>query len=388
MLLRLVNRILGKTPPPRAKSIYRDPSQFALPLPAAPRILILKLDHIGDMVLGMRAIAEIRNAWPSAGITLVCSPTNAALAEGLGLVDKVLPCRFFEDRSHIPRPPNEILAERFRALQLSRFDIAIDLRFSDETRFLLDHVDAQYTCGFFTARIGRPLDISVPLHEVPQQTTSASPRNLNGEARLLLLTRVLIDSFQQTEHPIHALVSPGMETSIAHSSYAVLSPACGAEIKQWPNEHFAATGRALVESGLSIVLVGGEETRADCAEIARHIGSNNVRDLSGALPLERLPNVLHHAQLFIGNDSGPGHMAAALGVPTVVIFSGAVNADVWHPRGLNTIALKADIECSPCYKAKIADCPNDRRCLTEITPEIVVAEVLKLRTAAAERGRK
>jgi ADP-heptose:LPS heptosyltransferase len=87
---------------------------------------------------------------------------------------------------------------------------------------------------------------------------------------------------------------------------------------------------------------------------------------------------LRHARLFIGNDSGPGHLAAALDVPAVIVFSGAVNIETWQPRGRNAIALRADIECSPCYLAKKADCRNERRCLTAISPEYVVDTALEL----------
>ena len=62
--------------------------------------------------------------------------------------------------------------------------------------------------------------------------------------------------------------------------------------------------------------------------VSRQIGSKNVRDLSGVLPLEDLPSLLNHAKFFIGNDSAPGHVAPALGIPTIVIFSGTTNIDV------------------------------------------------------------
>jgi ADP-heptose:LPS heptosyltransferase len=387
MAFRFLNRIFGaRHQPIRAKGVYvYHPPQFDLPLRNSPRILILKLDHIGDLVLGMRAFREIRNAWPDAEITLVCSPVNMPLAQQLGLFDKILSCQFFEDRSHIERQPDAILADRFRKLQLPHFDLAIDLRFGDDTRFLLDHVDAQYTAGFFTTRIARPLDIIVPLLEVPPQATSRQPRNLSDDTRLLILARTVIDAFRRDEHPLRSLTST--ETgAFPASPYAVISPASGAEIKQWPNEYFAAVGRALIDSGLAVVLVGDDTMEASCSEIAQHIGSKNVRDLSGILPLKDLPNLLNHAKLFVGNDSAPGHIAAALGIPTIVIFSGIANIDVWHPRGVNAIALKADIACSPCYRSMIADCPNARRCLTDITPDRVIAEAMKLCSRSVRHG--
>lgn len=379
MLRRFVSRIIGTVNnPPEAKDIRIYRSYFDLPSGRPPRILILKLDHIGDMLLGMRAFHEIRNAWPDAGITLVCSPTNAPLAAKLGLADEIVSCRFFEDRSHMPRQPNDVLAERFRDLQLPAFDIAIDLRFGEETRFLLDHVEARFACGFFTKRVTRKLDISVQMNDIPLQKISSDPKSIHDEARQLLLARTVIDAFQPARHPIQSIPSDDTHIPFKDAPYAVIAPAAGAEIKQWPNESFAAAGRRLIESGLSVVLVGDRTSQADCDEIAKGIASERVRDLSGRLPLEQLPDILRHAGLFIGNDSAPGHLAAALDIPAIVVFSGAVNIDAWHPRGRNAVVLKADIACSPCYLTRKAECRNERRCLTAISPEYVADTALEL----------
>jgi ADP-heptose:LPS heptosyltransferase len=380
MFRRIFSRIMQRpeNAAREARGVRLYKSYLDLPPGRPPRILILKLDHIGDMLLGMRAFREIRNAWPGAGITLVCSPANASFAAKLEIADNIVACRFFEDRSHIQRPPNGVLLQRFRDLRLPAFDIAIDLRFGDETRFLLDHVEARFVCGFFTKNIDRKLDVSVRIENVPEQRIPSDPKNLHDETRLLLLARTVIEAFGHTRHPIHTIAADDTCVPFKDTAYAVLAPAAGAEIKQWPNESFAAAGRRLIGNGLSIVLVGDRTSQADCDAIARQIGSERVRDLSGKLPLEQLPDVLRHARLFIGNDSGPGHLAAALDVPAVIVFSGAVNIETWQPRGRNAVALRADIECSPCYLAKKADCRNERRCLTAISPEYVVDTALEL----------
>lgn len=388
MLRRFVRRIIGTVnDPPEAKDVRIYRSYLDLLPDRPPRILILKLDHIGDMLLGMRAFREIRDAWPDADITLVCSPTNAPLAAKLAIADKIVACRFFEDRSHTPRPPDDVLAKRFCDLQLPAFDIAIDLRFGEETRFLLDHVEARFACGFFTKNIKRKLDISVQMNDIPPQKISRDPKSMHDEARQLLLARTLIDAFQPERHPIQSLPSDDTHIPFKDAPYAVIAPAAGAEIKQWPNENFAAAGRRLIESGLSIVLVGDRTSQADCHEIAKGIAkgiaSERVRNLSGSLPLEQLPDVLRHARLFIGNDSAPAHLAAALDIPAVVVFSGAVNIDAWHPRGKNAVVLKADIACSPCYLTKKAECRNERRCLTAISPGHVADTALELLRNAA-----
>jgi ADP-heptose:LPS heptosyltransferase len=157
-------------------------------------------------------------------------------------------------------------------------------------------------------------------------------------------------------------------------------------IKQWPNQNFAAVGRALVAAGLAVVLVGDQTMLADCAEIARLIGTQDVFNLAGNIPLEKLPNVLTGARLFVGNDSGPGHMAAALDIPTIVIFSRTPNIDIWHPRGNKAIAIKANVACSPCHHARIDACSYKRRCLTEIKPAYVIEKAMELYRADAKQG--
>lgn len=376
--MRFVNRFLSVFRPAVKGTHEYKPPQLALPLRRDPRILILKLDRIGDVLLGMRAFQEIRNAWPGARISLVCSPTNAPLAKGLGIFDRVIEYRFFADSSHIDRPDDAILAARFSALGLPKFDIAIDLRYDPDTRFFLDLVDAKYICGFFANRLKRPLDIALPRLEFPPRQNPRQLRSPDAEARLLLLARTVVDAFRQASHPIHRLKSNGSARLLPKRPFAILSPATSAAIKQWPNAHLAEVGRALVRKGLSVVLVGDKTMQLECAEIAAMIASKKVHDLSGILPIEELPGVLKRARLFIGNDSAPGHMAALLNVPTVVVFSGAYNIDIWHPRGPHAVAIKADISCSPCYIAKPEDCSNKRRCLTAISPDSVVAAALKL----------
>jgi ADP-heptose:LPS heptosyltransferase len=125
---------------------------------------------------------------------------------------------------------------------------------------------------------------------------------------------------------------------------------------------------------------------ADCAEISQSIGTKDVFDLSGNIPLEKLPSVLAGAKLFVGNDSGPGHMAAALDIPTIVIFSGTPNIDIWHPRGKKAIAIKANVACSPCHHARIAACSHKRRCLTGIKPAYVIEKAMELYRADAKQG--
>ncbi len=136
--------------------------EFGEPTPRRREILILKLDHIGDLLMALPAFEALRRSFAGDRITLVCGPWNAASAEAAGVADEIRAYRFFpEDGAQWTGEPVEGLA-RFREVAAGRFDIAIDLRVDDDTRFLLKHVDAAVKAGI-GARSRHPyLDVLLP----------------------------------------------------------------------------------------------------------------------------------------------------------------------------------------------------------------------------------
>jgi hypothetical protein len=96
-----------------------------------------------------------------------------------------------------------------------------------------------------------------------------------------------------------------------------------------------------------------------------------VVSLVGRTALADLTGVLRSCVLYLGNNSGPQHIAAALGVPTVGIYSGVVDAAEWGPTGRHAIALQRNMICSPCYLVKPEDCVRDMACLKRLEPAVV-----------------
>jgi ADP-heptose:LPS heptosyltransferase len=113
----------------------------------------------------------------------------------------------------------------------------------------------------------------------------------------------------------------------------VVHPGAGGERKIWPPENFAAVINAFLARHHTVVLLGGEKERLLCAEICNLVGSDRVADLCGKLGVGELAGVISEGDAYLGNDSGPSHMAAALGVPTHVIFGQASDPGVWAPIG-------------------------------------------------------
>ena len=159
-------------PPPRAGNyaaeivvgprgpvaVYR----FAFEARGGRRLLVLKLDHYGDFLIGLPALKRLRQAFPADHITLVCGSWNAELARRLGVADAVRTYDFFPENGALwTGQPFEDL-ERFRETCHGAFDVAIDLRVDEDTRFLLEHVEAATRCGIGPRARYPHLDIVLP----------------------------------------------------------------------------------------------------------------------------------------------------------------------------------------------------------------------------------
>ena len=101
------------------------------------------------------------------------------------------------------------------------------------------------------------------------------------------------------------------------------------------------------------------------------LNSDAVASVVGQTSLADLPRLLKNCALYIGNDSGPKHIAAAIGIPTIGIHSGVVDPVEWGPIGPKAVALRRNMTCSPCYLAKAEDCPRSLACLRFLEPNLV-----------------
>jgi ADP-heptose:LPS heptosyltransferase len=354
------------------------PPAYALPLKTVkPRILLLKLDMVGDFITAIASFDALRNRWPRAQVTLVCSPSLSEFARSSGYFDRIVPFQFFSPLRDILRPSNNVVAKRFlKETNLPRFDIAIDLRHDEDTRFLLNAVDASYKCGFESRWFKGRLDVQL------------NASGMSNESRLLLLTRAVIDAFAIAQNPLAKFNLDDVSKFAPKDRFIVLAPSARTDIKEWPVKNFIAVCRGLINDGLQIVLIGDRATKPISKKIMGEIGSG-VTDLCGRLKLTDLPPLMRNAEMFIGNDTGPGHIAAGIGIPTLVIFSGSADISVWHPRGSKTVALKAKISCSPCGLAQARECRFEQKCLTLISPDVVLRHARDiLRSERKSSGRQ
>ena len=152
-----------------------------------------------------------------------------------------------------------------------------------------------------------------------------------------------------------------------------IHPGAGNITKQWPEAHMADLIALLIErNDVAVLLIGGEDDRDIAASIlARVARPGRVASAVGAVTLRDLPRLLAACALYVGNDSGPKHIAAAMGVPTIGIHSGVVDPGEWAPMGERAVALHRNMSCSPCYLAKADDCPRGLACIRLLEPALV-----------------
>ncbi len=369
---RLRQRFLSWPEPRATVTIWDGAAPNGHVLPDRPAILILKLDHIGDFVVALPALRHLRDAFPDAILTLVCGPWNAQLASSLGWFDHVVAFNAYDDARRIDPADQAGRLARFAALGLGGFDLAIDMRHEPDTRPLLVAVDAAARAGFQAPRSagGDRLDLVVP--DSQDALTAIGVPPLHAAVRMETLAATVAAQFaRRTSAEARKLLRK--IPPISPTRYVVLAPGAGAPIKRWPIERLTDLARALVDRfGVDIIIVGGANDQDYAAAIAAALPSGRTSNRTVNAPLQTLPDLLMGASLFIGYDTGPSHLAASLGVPTVCIFAGVSDPAVWHPLGEAVTILAGRAGCSPCRLTHADECPNGLACLTVIQVETVL----------------
>lgn len=343
------------------------------------RILVLKLDHIGDFVTAVPALRRLRALFPAARITVLAAEALRGLAMRTGSIDGSIGFEFFHPRSALGQKPldDAALARLSARLAPERYDLAIDLRKHLDTREVLRHTGAALLAGF--DHLGRFGWLDIALEWEGDRGLDAKRSHVSAD----LLN--LVEAIGTASRPPEAATPRAPPADLGFLPPALrawfdervvcVHPGVGNVMRQWPAGHFATLIDMLVAGcGVRVVLVGGADERALAATILAGVERpDRVRSLAGLVALAELPAVIGACVLFVGNNSGPKHIAAAVGVPTIGIHSGVVDATEWAPLGPRAVAIRREMACSPCYLARPQDCHRELACLTGISPAAVLA---------------
>jgi ADP-heptose:LPS heptosyltransferase len=309
------------------------------------RILIVKLDHIGDFVLGLPAFDLLRQSFPDAHITLLCGRWNRAIAETSGCFDRV------ECLSLLPEVSGghdgkrmQVDREAVTRLQLPAFDIAIDFRDHLDTHQVLGAVDARFRAAFYARETASMMDLTIP-----STSWRLLPTDRVHHQILLSLLAAAVVAIHTGKRVMHDVLD-----RVTRSTEAVAlsdrrdGPLIGVNVgsgmveKNWPLERYAELGNHLVKKlGATFVIFGSQREAEASATLAFRLPARSVVDLSGKLPLLQSVATMRQLDLYIGNDTGTTHIAAALGVPTVCLFGTATSFDSHGVLGTRCVSLLA-----------------------------------------------
>jgi heptosyltransferase-2 len=164
--------------------------------------------------------------------------------------------------------------------------------------------------------------------------------------------------------------------------YIVLSPgAAFGSAKRWFEDRFAEAAVTLSGRLEKAVIIVGSAAEHDVGERIRKAYGERATNLCGQTGLGELVGLLEGASLVLTNDSGPMHVAAALGAPTVAVF-GSTDVNVTRPLGRRTRVVRHAVECSPCM---LRECPIDHRCMEAVTVDAVVAAAMEIAGGGGDR---
>lgn len=365
--LKLIGRLYPRPPtgvtPPRA-------------------ILLIRPDHLGDLLFLTPALHALRCRLPQTKITLLIGPWSQAVVAENPDLDEVLTCSFpaFERKPKQSRlAPYTLLRVSARQLRDRGYDTAVILRF--------DH----WWGAWLAAAAGIPRRIGYNRPAVQPFLTQAVPYQVGRH------------EVQQNGRLLAAL-APGLENELGPTQFAVtqadrdwmtgwlashgldatgrlvaIHPGAGAAVKQWPAEAWARVAAQLAEAGARIVLTGSAAEKLLTQAIAS-ASPGQVLDAAGETTLGQLAALYERAALVLGSDCGPLHLAVAVGTATIHLY-GPVDPARFGPWGdpARHIVLRTNWACAPCnrldWPAKVLP---QHACMAAIGPEDVTRAALLL----------
>jgi ADP-heptose:LPS heptosyltransferase len=374
------------------------------PFSVVSRIAVLRGGGLGDLMFALPAMAALKAAYPDATVTLLGTPIHAELlSQTMGPVDETVILPFSEGVRPGPEDDDE-LEKFFTEMRARNFDLAVQLhgggRYSNP--FLL-RLGARHTVGTRTPDAA-PLERTVPYlyyqHEPLRALevagfAGAPPREL--EARL----QALPEFGQQLAQDLPlGSGGPGNDPTL------VIHPGATDPRRRWPAERFAAVARKASDDGFRVLVVGDSsekelaETVVELAVEDAHADQSNavrpaIESLAGKLSLGELAALLAGSSVVLANDSGPRHLAQALGTPTVGIYwtGNAINAAPLG-RSLHRIHLGWATRCEVCgvdvtqVGWTAPRCPHNESTVKAVEPAEVYEDVLQLTaTTPLLRGR-
>ena len=347
----------------------------------ARRICIFRPAALGDLLVAIPAMYAIRRAYPFARITLVTWPEELGKAEGYKLLESA---EWIDEVLVYRRLGLEGLRGKLRMIRDLRsrgFDIWFEIPSAHwSLRKLLVTMVAARIAGVKWAYGWRLSRIDV--FAQAQSEWLKRPTQVERLLRIVADAGIPCDFPPQWPLPVNeshrrSAVATIHTAGLASESLVALAPSAGHPANLWPRDRFVSVGRALVAEGLSVAVIGGAGDAGVCESVASEIGAG-AASLAGKLSLLETCALLEECRLLVALDSGPQHLAAAMGTPCISLFSCHAPRGEWRPWGNLSFAIQKRVDCHTCRRR---ECPYDNRCMKLIS----VAEVIDLARSVLQR---
>lgn len=341
-------------------------------------VLVARLDSVGDVLLAGPAVRAIA-AHSQAGVVMLCGPQGAPAARMLPGVSEVLVwnCPWITAPApdvtpgHIASVQDMVRSAGIReAVILTSFHqsplpLALLLRLAGVERITAASTDYP----------GSLLDVRLkPGEDFPEDQPEA-------ERALQIAAAAGYTLPDDDDGALHVHNVPDVTPLVGTGPYVVLHPGAAVPARAWPPLHNAALTELLIGAGYRVVVTGGNGERELTATVAGPEGL----DLGGRTDLPTMAGVLAGASVVVVGNTGPAHLAAAVGTPVVSLFAPVVPAIRWAPYRV-PLELLGD-QNAPCRLTRARECPvPGHPCLSDVSPEEVLAAVMRLLSGVPSLG--
>lgn len=333
------------------------------------KIVVRGANWIGDAVMTIPAMRRLRERYPDASISLHTRPWAEGVFRDADFIDEIIPID--------GRGSARSVIDQSRELRERGFDLAILFPNSFESALVARLARIPQRLGYATEQRGFLLTDKRPvpdwksevhesryyLHLIDPSVGNLEPvelsPDLNVSDQRRADARKLLSELGVRENARTVGIGPGSTNSLA---------------KRWPTANFAKLAdRLSFEADSDVVLLGSEQ-EVEVSKAVLDAAQEKHIDITGRTELGAATAILSSLDLFISNDMGLAHIAAAVGTPTIVIF-GPTNENTTHPLGSAVEIIREPVDCAPCM---LRECPIDHRCMTRITPERVFESAVKM----------
>ena len=329
------------------------------------KIVVRGTNWVGDAVMQIPALRQLRRVFPAAHITLVTREWARGIFQDADFINEIL----------IVKPKESVFSQR-RKWRLQNFDLAVLFTNSFETALIAKLGKAKKRFGY--ANEGRSFLLTNAIEKPAWKNERHEIYyylNLVGEIEKYYFGKVsdvepqfdLKVSDERKAKALEILAKNGVDLS--KKIIAFCPGSTNSRAKRWQTESYAVLNDKLQsELGANVILIGDASELAVSEEVAEKSQQKPII-LTGETSLAEATAILSVADLMISNDTGPAHISAALGTKTIVIF-GPTNPLTTHPVGAEII--RKNVECSPCM---LRDCPIDHRCMTQISADEILERI-------------